>query len=134
LSVAATVNGLAVPAAYAARDRTRARACIAPPGLESDSIRYTGDVKTLSVTEFARNISAVLDELERDQEEIVLVRNSRHVARLVPEAPRRDALSVFGDLYRTIDDETADGVSAALAARRKGRRGRVSELRDPWAG
>jgi antitoxin (DNA-binding transcriptional repressor) of toxin-antitoxin stability system len=91
-------------------------------------------VKTLSVTHVARNFSAVLDAVERDQEEIVLVRNQRHVARLVPESPPQDALSVFGDLYRTLDDETADALSAAIASQRKRRRGRVAELRDPWAG
>ena len=91
-------------------------------------------MKTLSVTEVARNFSAVLDALEQDQEEVVLVRNQRQVARLVPEAPQQDALSVFGDLYRTLDDETADALSAALASTRKGRRGRLSEVRNPWAG
>ncbi len=91
-------------------------------------------MKTRSVTDVARNFSAVLDSLERDQEEVVLVRNQRHVARLVPEAPRQDALSVFGDLYRTLDDETAGALSAAIASQRKRRRGRVAELRDPWAG
>jgi antitoxin (DNA-binding transcriptional repressor) of toxin-antitoxin stability system len=91
-------------------------------------------VKTLSVTDVARNFSAVLDALERDEEEVVLVRNQRHVARLVPEADRQDALSVFGDLYRTLGDETAEALLAAIASQRKGRRGRVAELRDPWAG
>jgi prevent-host-death family protein len=91
-------------------------------------------MKRLSATNVARNFSAVLDAVERDQEEIVLVRNQRQVARLVPEAPRQDALEVFGDLYRTIDDDTADALSAAIAATRKSRRGRLSELRDPWAG
>jgi len=95
---------------------------------------YTDGVKTLSVTEVARNFSAIIDSVERDQEEILLVRNQRHVARLVPEAPSQDALAVFGDLYRTLDDETADALSAAWASRRKSRRGRVSELRNPWAG
>jgi antitoxin (DNA-binding transcriptional repressor) of toxin-antitoxin stability system len=91
-------------------------------------------VKTLSVTDVARNFSAVLDALERDQEEILLVRNQRHVARLVPEAPQQDALTVFGDLYRTLDDETADALAGAVTSNRKSRRGRVSELRNPWAG
>jgi prevent-host-death family protein len=91
-------------------------------------------MKTLSVTEVARNFSAVLDTVEREQEEIVLVRNHRHVARLVPEAPRQDALEVFGDLYRTLDDRTADALSAAVTSGRKSRRGRVTELRNPWAG
>lgn len=102
-----------------------------PNQIQSDRLH---DVKTLSVTEVARNFSAVLDELERDQEEIVLVRNSRQVARLVPEAPQQDALSVLGDLYRTLDDKTADALSAAVASRRKSRRGRLSEMRNPWAG
>lgn len=91
-------------------------------------------MKTLSVTDVARNFSAVLDALERDREDIVLVRNQRNVARLVPEAPQLDALNVFGDLYRTLDDDTADALSAAIASHRKTRRGRVVELRDPWAG
>ena len=86
------------------------------------------------MTDVARNFSAVLDAVERDQEEVVLVRNQRHVARLVPEAPRQDALSVFGDLYRTLDDRTAEALSAAIASNRKRRRGRVAELRNPWAG
>jgi prevent-host-death family protein len=91
-------------------------------------------MRTLSVTEVARNFSAVLDRVERDQEEIVLVRNRRQVARLVPEAPRQDALEVFGDLYRTLDDRTADALAAAVSSRRRSRRGRVTELKNPWAG
>jgi antitoxin (DNA-binding transcriptional repressor) of toxin-antitoxin stability system len=91
-------------------------------------------MKTLTVTEVARNFSGVIDAIERDQEEVVLVRNQRQVARLIPEPARRDALSVFGDLYRRLDDRTADALSAAVDANRRGRRGRLSELRDPWAG
>ena len=91
-------------------------------------------MKTLSVTEVARNFSAVLDSVEREQEEIVLVRNRRQVARLVPEPPRQDALEVFGDLFRTLDDRTADALTRAISAGRKTGRGRVSELRNPWAG
>ena len=91
-------------------------------------------MKTLSVTEVARNFRAVLDRLEREQEEIVLVRNRREIARLVPEAPHQNALEVFGDLYRTLDEEAADALSAAVSSVRKKRRGRVSELRNPWAG
>jgi len=102
---------------------------------ESDTIRYRLDtMKTLSVTEVARNFRAVLDSVERDQEEIVLVRNRRQIARLVPEAPRQDALEVFGDLYRTLDEATATALWTALSSGRKGRRRRVSELRNPWAG
>ncbi len=91
-------------------------------------------MKTLSATEVARNFSSVLDRLERDQEEIVLVRNRRRVARLVPEAQRQDAMEVFGDLYRTLDDKTAEALSRVISSQRKSRRGRVSELKNPWVG
>ena len=91
-------------------------------------------MKTLSVTTVARHFSSVLDVVERDQEEIVLVRNHRHIARLVPEAPALDALAVFGDLYRTLDDRTADAMLAGIASERRRARGRISELKHPWAG
>jgi prevent-host-death family protein len=91
-------------------------------------------MKTLSATDVARNFSAVLDRIERDQEEVILVRNRRPVARLVPEPPAADALSVLGDLYRTLDDDTADQLASALRRARTRTRGRLSELRNPWAG
>ena len=90
-------------------------------------------MKTPSVTEVARNFSAVLDGVEREQEEIVLVRNRRQIARLVPEPPARNALEVPGDLYRTLDEGTANALAAAIRGTKKGRRGTLGELRDPWA-
>jgi antitoxin (DNA-binding transcriptional repressor) of toxin-antitoxin stability system len=91
-------------------------------------------MKTLSVTEVARNFRAVLDRVEHQQEEILLVRNRRQVARLVPEPAHQTALEVFGDLYRTLDDRTATALAAQVSAVRKSRRGRLSELRNPWVG
>ena len=79
-------------------------------------------------------IRAVIDRVEHQQEEIVLVRNRRQVARLVPEAPHQTALEVFGDLYRRLDDRTAAALAAQVSAAPKRRRGRLSELRNPWAG
>jgi prevent-host-death family protein len=91
-------------------------------------------MKALSATDVARNFSAVLDAVEQEQEEIVLVKNRRPIARIVAESPQQDALAVFGDLYRTLDDETADARVEAIESNRRGCRGRVSELRNPWAG
>ena len=90
-------------------------------------------MKTLTVTEVARNFSADLDGVERELEEVVLVRNHRQIARLVPEPPARNALEVLGDLYRTLDDGTADALAAAIDGTRKAKRGTLGELRDPWA-
>ena len=91
-------------------------------------------MKILSVTEVARHFSEVIDTVEQKQEEIVLVRNEKQVARLVPEVAPQNALEVFGDLYRTLDDDTADALSTFIASAKKTRRGRISELRNPWAG
>lgn len=89
-------------------------------------------MKTLTVTEVARNFSAVMDGLEAEQEEIVLVRSHRAIARLIPEPPEQTALEVLGDLYRTLDDKTADALATAISRVRKGKRGTLKELRDPW--
>lgn len=90
-------------------------------------------MKTLTVTEVARNFSAVMDGVESDQEEIVLVRNHKPVARLIPEPPAQNALEVLGDLYRTLDDKTADALAEAVNVSRKSKRGTLDDLRNPWA-
>lgn len=90
-------------------------------------------MKTLTVTEAARNFSRVLDEVEREQEEIVLVRNHRQIVRLVPEPPAQTALEVLGDLYRTLDDATADALAEAVNRPRRGRAATLDALRNPWA-
>ena len=59
-------------------------------------------MRTLSVTEVARNFRKVLDAVEHQREEIVLIRNRKQVARLVPEAPYQNALEVFGDPHQTV--------------------------------
>ena len=89
-------------------------------------------MKTLTVTEVARNLSAVLDGVEREQEEVVLVRNHRQIARLVPVPPARNALEVLGDLYRTLDDATANALTAAIGGAKKGKRRTLGDLRNPW--
>ena len=87
----------------------------------------------LTVTEVARNFRAVMDRVEAEQEEIVLVRNSKPVARLVPEPSAQNALEVLGDLYRTLDEATGDALAEAVDRGRKRKRGTLNELRDPWA-
>ncbi len=90
-------------------------------------------MKTLTVTEVARNFSSVMNGVESEQEEVILVRNRKPVARLVPEPQAQNAMEVLGDLYRTLDDKTADALTEAVEARRKSGRGTLKELRDPWA-
>jgi len=90
-------------------------------------------MKTLTVTEVARNFSAVMNKVERDGEEIVLQRNQRTIARLVPESPDQNALEALGDLYSTLDDDTASSLAGAIGRARKSKTGTLKELRNPWA-
>jgi len=90
-------------------------------------------MKKMTVTEIARNFSSVMDGVESEQEEIIVVRNDKPIARLVPEPPEMTALEVLGDLYRTLDDETADSLSDAIKRTRKGKGGTLGSLRNPWA-
>ena len=90
-------------------------------------------MKTLTVTEVARNFSSVMNGVETDQEEIVLMRNHKPVARLIPEPQAQNALEVLGDLYRTLDDDTADALADAINSGKKAKRGSLTELRNPWA-
>ena len=87
-------------------------------------------MKTMTATEVARGFRRVLDSLEQGGEEIVVVRNSHPVARLVPGAPRMKAIEALGDLYRVLDDAEGD---AWAADARKSDRLLVAEARDPWA-
>ncbi|MEI6072430.1 MAG: type II toxin-antitoxin system Phd/YefM family antitoxin [Verrucomicrobiae bacterium] len=90
-------------------------------------------MKMLTVTDVARNFRLVVGRVESGQEEIVLTRGRKPVARLVPEPALMNALAVFGDLYRTMDDDAAAGLKGEIFKARRRRTGRLSELRDPWA-
>jgi prevent-host-death family protein len=87
-------------------------------------------MRTLTATEAARNFSRVLDSLERGSEEIVILRNSQPVAKLVPGAHRMTALEALADLHRTLPD--AEGAAWLEDAKRMDRK-RRKEVRDPWA-
>ena len=89
-------------------------------------------MKKLTVTEAARNFSRVLDEVERKQLEIVLIRNHREIVRLIPEPPEQNALEAFGDLYRTLDEKTADALAQAVNGALKGKAAKLDALRNPW--
>jgi antitoxin (DNA-binding transcriptional repressor) of toxin-antitoxin stability system len=86
-------------------------------------------MRTITATELARNLREVLDRLARDGEEVIVERNQRQVARLVPGPAHQTALEALGDLYRTLDEEAAAGwlEDARLPETLD------EELRDPWA-
>lgn len=85
---------------------------------------------TMTATEVARGFSRILDKLERGGDEIVIIRNNHPVAKIVPGAPRMNAIEALGDLHGTLDDREG---AAWLADIRKGDRKFAAEARDPWA-
>lgn len=90
-------------------------------------------MKSITATELARNLSAVLDRLTAEREEIIIERNHRQVARLVPAPGRLTALEALADLYRTMPEDAAAGWEAdSRASGLKGER-LAKGVRDPWA-
>lgn len=84
----------------------------------------------MTATEVSRKFSRLLDSLEHGGEEVVIVRNQHPVAKLVPGAPRMNALEALGDVYGVLEDAEGDGWLADI---RKGDRMLAAEKRDPWA-
>lgn len=87
-------------------------------------------MRTVTATELARNLRAVLDAVEFRGEEIAVVRNQHPIARIVPGAPRMTALEAMADLYRTLPDDAA--ATWLEDARRSGTPTVEDEARDPW--
>ena len=85
---------------------------------------------TMTATEVNRNFRHVLDSLERNGQEIVVIRNHQPVARLIPGTPRMTALEVLADLHHTLDDREAE---AWLQDMKAADHPIGKELRDPWA-
>jgi antitoxin (DNA-binding transcriptional repressor) of toxin-antitoxin stability system len=85
---------------------------------------------TMTATDFARNLSRVLDRLEHGGEEVTVVRNHRAVARLSPGAPGMTAREAFSDLEGLLSE--AEG-AAWLDDCKGADRPLSEELLDPWA-
>lgn len=66
-------------------------------------------MKTITATELSRNLRDVLDRLAIEHEEIIIERNHRQVARLIPGPGQQTALEAMSDLYRTLPMEVAEG-------------------------
>lgn len=87
-------------------------------------------MQTITATELARNLRQVLDRLALGGEDLVVERNQRPIARLMPIPPRQTALEAMADLYRTLPESAGRGWLED---------GRIQDdtlgeaLRDPWA-
>jgi antitoxin (DNA-binding transcriptional repressor) of toxin-antitoxin stability system len=92
-------------------------------------------MKVLSYDVLARNFPKAWATIETTGEEVVVTRNRRRVARIVPEPPPSTALDIFGDLHGVLGKRAGAVLAGKLAAVRNGkrRRGTLRELRNPWA-
>jgi antitoxin (DNA-binding transcriptional repressor) of toxin-antitoxin stability system len=83
---------------------------------------------TMSVTDFARNMKEILNQVEYRGEELLLMRNKKPVVKLTPQNKGADALSVMADLYRVLPDAAAESWVADSRELGAG-----DGLKDPWA-
>ena len=86
-------------------------------------------MKIMTAQEFTRDVQSVLDRLEREREEIVIVRDESPIARLVPggrPVTLGEAIDRLGGLLTDEEGEAwlrdAEGADRPLH----------EELRDPW--
>ena len=85
---------------------------------------------TMTATEVSRNFSRVLDSLEHGEKEVMIVRNNRAVARLVPEPQRTVARDVMEGIYGLLSEEEGEQLLKDIESFD---RPLSSEMRDPWA-
>ena len=89
-------------------------------------------MKTITATDLARNLSEVLDRLAVEREEVVIERNHRQVARLIPGPGRLTALEALADVYRTLPEDAASSWEADSRATVDDE-GQSKGVRDPRA-
>ncbi len=84
---------------------------------------------TMTASDFARNISRVLDRMEHGGDEIVVLRNRHPVAKLVPGTTEMRALEAFSDIYGILPEkEGAKWLKDAKSVDKP----LSKELKDPW--
>lgn len=87
----------------------------------------------VSATEFARNFSQMLDQVEHQGITISIVRNQRQVASVVPQLQVQTAAQAFGDLYRPLEGAIRDNWMLDTKRVAKKLKGELLEKgRDPW--
>ena len=87
----------------------------------------------VSATEFARNFSQMLDQVEHQGVTISIVRNQKQIATVVPQLRHQSAMEAFGDLYRPLDGAVKDDWIADVKRVNKSFKGSLTDqAHDPW--
>ena len=89
--------------------------------------------RSVSATEFARNFSQMLDQVEHLGVTIAIVRNHKQVATVIPQLRHQSAMEAFGDLYRPLSGPIVDDWMADIEHVNKALKGRIGgKSEDPW--
>jgi phosphate uptake regulator len=83
----------------------------------------------VTAAELARDIERILDLLEKEGEEVVIVRDDHRVARLVPEVTGMTASEFLDGLYGILSGEEAEELLSDI---REMREAFDDNWRDPW--
>lgn len=84
-------------------------------------------MKTVSATDFVRQARKVFDRVSSERDSVIIERNGRAIAHLVPAMREMTALEAFGDLYGILLPRAGKGwMKDARVPAREG-------VRDPWA-
>lgn len=90
-------------------------------------------MQAVSATQFARNFSQMLDQVEHQGVTIAIVRNHKQIATVVPQLRQHSAMEAFGDLYRPLDGAVKDDWMADIERVNHLLDGRLSgKEHDPW--
>lgn len=83
----------------------------------------------ITATELARKFKQMMNLVEFQGEELVIVRNNRQVAKIIPGPAAMTALETMSDLYRTLPE---DAGATWLKDSRNSTAADLAEVRDPW--
>lgn len=84
----------------------------------------------VTTTELARNLRQILDNVARQGQEVLVIRNNQLIARIVPGVQEMTALEAMSDLYKTISPDAGD---TWVEDSRKGLEEEVSTVvKNPW--
>lgn len=86
-------------------------------------------MQTITATDLSRNFRVMLNRVEFQHEELLIVRNSSPVARLLPDLATMTAAEAFADLFCTLPKEAG----AQWLADSRIDDTENGEVRNPWA-
>lgn len=66
-------------------------------------------MREITATELSRNLRQILDSVEFMGEELLVVRNNHHIARIIPGSVHLTAMEAMTDIYGTLPEDAATG-------------------------